>query len=101
EIPADEVRVAAVVRIAEGALQGVVEHQREERGGTAREAGGGSRLDFSEERILVGCAHRSERLPARGVRVTIERGEAGRVGRSGRRQRAAERAIDVVRGARL
>src|SRR6185436_8111238 len=39
EIPADEVRVAAVVRIAERALQGVVEHEREECGGSA-EAGG-------------------------------------------------------------
>src|SRR6267378_6897729 len=39
QIPADEVRVAAVVRIAERALMGVAEHHGEERSGAAGETG--------------------------------------------------------------
>src|SRR5450759_5659508 len=45
EIPADEVRVAAVVGIAERALMRVVQHEGEERGGVAGEAGGRAGFD--------------------------------------------------------
>ena len=38
---------------------------------------------------------------ARRPRVTIERGQSGRVRLAGRCERSAERAIDVMRGARL
>src|SRR5262249_55257224 len=65
EIPADEVRVAAVVRIAERALMRVVEHKREERGGAAGEPGSGTGLDVDQHRILIDRRQLGERLPAR------------------------------------
>ena len=54
QIPADEVGVAAVIRIAERALQRVRAHHREERGGAAREPGRRAGLDVDQHRILIG-----------------------------------------------
>src|SRR5262245_15358807 len=79
EIPADEVRVAAVVRIAERALMRVAEHQREEGGGAAGESSRRTGLDVDEHRILIDRRQLGERLTARRARIPIERGETGGV----------------------
>ena len=101
QIPADEVGVAAVVRIAERALQRVRAHHGEERAGAAGEAGGRSGLDVDQHRILIALRELDERRAARRSAVAIERGEAGAIRLARFLERAAQRAIDVVRRPRL
>ena len=79
----------------------VGEHQCEERGGAAGEAGRCAGLDVDQHRVLIGRRQLVNARAARRPRVAIERREAGRVRLARRGERAAERAIDVVRGPRL
>src|SRR5204862_15693 len=79
QIPADEIGVAAIVRIAEGALVRVAQHHREERRGAAGESGGGAGLDVDQHRVLIGRRQISEWRASRGPRIAIQRGEAGAV----------------------
>src|SRR5215831_6971058 len=53
QIPADEVGVAAVIGIAERALDGVGAHEIEERRGVGGKAGGDVLLNVCEDRVLV------------------------------------------------
>src|SRR5262245_60810764 len=61
EIPANEIGVAAVIRIAERALDGVRAQEREEGGRVGREAGGDILLKVGEHCILVACRKLHER----------------------------------------
>src|SRR5262249_62208607 len=53
QIPADEIGIAAVVGIAERALDGVGAHEVEERRGVRRKTGGDVLLHVGEHRVLV------------------------------------------------
>ena len=91
QVPADEVRVAAVERIAERALNRVRAHEREER----------RRFDGMEDRVLVGGRERRERH-ASGIHCRlVDRGESGSIRLTRRREESGERAVDVVRGPRF
>src|SRR5262249_49359964 len=71
EIPADEIGVAAVIGIAERALDGVGTQEIEERGRIGREAGGDVLLQVREHGILVArrklCERRALVRPRIGV----------------------------------
>ena len=92
QIPADEVRVAAIGRIAERALNRVRAHEREER-----------RLLERREHGVLFCRREARRIADRSVRGRRHRLRRGRLGvRVARgREPSAERAIDVLRRARL
>src|SRR5262245_43330612 len=100
-VPADEVGVAAVIRIAERALDGVGAHEREERRGVRREAGGDVLLHLGEHGVLVRGRELREDRALLFLRIGVERREVGGVARARAAQRPSERAVDVMRGARL
>ena len=97
--------VAAVVRIAEGTLPGVSLDHVEEHRRAADEAGArsgcGAALDVDQHRVLIGRRQLDERPAARGPAVAIERVKPRPIVFARCRQRAGERAVDVVRRARL
>jgi hypothetical protein len=64
QVPADEVGVSAVVRIAEGPLMRVVQHHGEEGGRAAGESSCRARFDVDERRILIARRQRRERVAA-------------------------------------
>src|SRR6185436_12581379 len=53
EVPSGEVHIAAVVRVAERALNRVREHQAEEGGGAWREARAYVALEVAQHRVLI------------------------------------------------
>src|SRR5215510_3522964 len=61
EIPTHEVGVAAIIGIAERALNGVRADEIEECRGVGRKAGGDVLLKVSEHRVLVACRKLGER----------------------------------------
>ena len=91
EIPANEVRVAAVCRIAERALYRVRAHEREKR----------RLLERGEHRVLLGGAKIDESPTASCARRVVDCGETGGVRVARWREPSAERAIDVLSRARL
>ena len=102
QIPADEVRVAAVVRVAEHALARVVRAPARKTAPSCRRkcpAWPCPDLDVHQHRVLVRRSISSRKpLPRDASRVAIERRQAGGIRLTRRAERAAERAIDVVRG---
>ncbi len=98
QIPADEIRVAAVKRIAERALNGVGADKSEK---PRRQAVGLAGLDVLQDRVLVGRSQSCERRAVRRDGVTIDRRETGGVRLTVRRKETGERAIDVMRGPRF
>src|SRR5262249_17844756 len=64
QVPADEVGIAAVIRVAESALARVAEHHVEELRRAAREACRLTALDVHEHRVLVAVGKLQERLAA-------------------------------------
>ncbi len=58
QIPADEIRVSAVIGIAKGTLDRVRSNEIEEGRGIRHEAGGYVRLDIAQHCILIGCRER-------------------------------------------
>src|SRR5262245_20221793 len=103
QIPSDEIRVAAVVRVAEGALPRVVQHERKKLRGAAREDARryGSRLDVHQHGILIGRGQFKKALAARGARVAIEGRQPRGIGLARTAQRSAQGTVDVMRGARF
>src|SRR4051794_27638859 len=101
QVPADEIGVAAVIGIAERALDGVGAHEREERGGVGGEAGGDVLLHVGEHGILIGRRELGERRAFLRLRVDIDGGEVGGIAGARAAQRSCERAVDVMRRARL
>jgi len=79
EIPADEVRVAAVIRIAERALMRVAQDHREEGRGAPGKSRRRPGLDVDEHRILIDRRQLRECPAARRPGVAIECGKSGRV----------------------
>jgi hypothetical protein len=77
----------------------VIQHKGKEGGRAAGEPCRRAGLDVDQDRILIGGGELRERLAARRTRISIERRQAGGVRLAGRRQRAAERAVDVMDGA--
>src|SRR4029077_12603663 len=61
QVPADEVGVAAVIGIAERALDGVGAHEGKERGGAGGEAGRDVLLHVREHGVLIGRRELGER----------------------------------------
>src|SRR5690349_1229136 len=101
ELPADEVLIAAVARIAERAFERVPEHELEERARRRREPGHAIAFEIADELVLALRRQRGERCAAARARVRIERREARGVGRPLRGQRIAQGAVDVASGAGL
>jgi len=76
-------------------------HEREERGGVRREAGGGVALELAQDRVLIGGRELGEGRGLRGPGPRVHGGQSGSVGFPRAAQRAAERAVDVAGGAGL
>jgi hypothetical protein len=100
QVPSDEARVAAVIRIAEGALDGVCSHERKERRGS-REALHVPRFDVGQDVVLLVRRQILERLPPGRLRDLLDGCETGGVEWSRRGKRAAERPVDVTSRSRL
>src|SRR6185503_14007244 len=98
ELPADEVLIAAVVRVAERAFERVPQHELEERARRRREARRAIRFEIADELVLPLRRERRERAAGAGARVRIERREARGVSRPLRGQRIGESTVDVARG---
>src|SRR5262249_56608187 len=71
---------AAVIGIAERALDGVGAHEVEERGGVGRKAGGDVLLEVREHRVLVLRGKLHEGRTFGGLRVRVEGGKPRGVG---------------------
>src|SRR5438067_1689879 len=97
EIPADEMRVAAVMGISKRALMRVAQHEIEERGGTAGESGGRAFLDIREKRVLIRRRQRGELNASRRTRVLVDSGKTCDVRLTRRGERTPECAVDIMR----
>ena len=100
QIPADKIRVAAVVGIAEGALDRVRSNEIEERRGSGTKPGA-TFVSIAATLILIGCRQRCEPRPFRGSRMRVQAGQAAAIGVARRGESAAKGAVDVVRRPRL
>jgi hypothetical protein len=98
QIPADEAIVAAVERIAEGALNRVREQEVEECRRPARKTGRRVSLHVGEHGVLVLRRELRERCPLGRAGIAIECGEALAIRVTRRSERPAERPVDVTRG---
>jgi hypothetical protein len=101
QIPADEVGVAAVIGIAERALDGVGAHEVEECCGVGSEAGSDVLLHIGEHRLLVRRGQFREGRAFGGLGVGVDGSEPRGIGVARAAQRAGEGAVDVMRCARL
>src|SRR5262245_45300053 len=72
QVPANEIRVAAVERIAERALDGVRADKVEEARRTSRQPLGLAGLNLLQHGVLVGCREACERRAVRFDRVSID-----------------------------
>src|SRR5262245_64676402 len=90
QIPADEVGVAAVIGIAERALDGVCAHEVEECCGVGSEAGSDVLLHIGEHRVLVRRGQFREGLAFGGLGVGVDRSEPRGMGAAPAAQRAGE-----------
>src|SRR6185503_8806422 len=101
ELPADELAIATVVRIAERPFERVTEHELEERARRRRETGRAILLEIADEGVLPLRRERGERAPGARARVRVESRKARGISRPLRGQRVAQCAVDVARGAGL
>src|SRR5688572_21881923 len=101
EVPADEVGVAAVVGIAEHALERVLEHRLEERVGARGEPRRRAGLELAQDHVLLVGGKLCERRAEPGSRVRVERREPARVDAPERPQLAGERPLDEPQDLRL
>src|SRR5262245_56043884 len=101
QVPADEVGVAAVKRIAKGALNRVGAYQAKKSGGPAGEPGRGAGLDIGEDRVLLGRWQLLERSAPRSLRELVKGGQSLRIGWTKRGEGPAEGLIDVPGSASL
>ena len=97
QIPSGEVRVAAVVRIAERALNRVREHEVEERGRVRRKARDRIAFDVAQKFVLIGGREPREWSAFVALRVTIDGGKPGSICLAKGCERSAKRAVDVLR----
>src|SRR5262245_15718263 len=97
QIPADEVGVAAVIGIAERALDGVGAHEVEECCGVGSKAGSDVLLHIGEHHVLVRHGQFREGLASGGLGVGVDRSEPRGIGAARAAQRAGEGADDVMR----
>src|SRR5215471_18068344 len=101
QVPADEIGVAAVIGIAERALDRMGAHEIEEGRGFRHESGGDVLLHVGQDGVLIGCREAREQGAVLGLRIGVEGGEAGGISLAQGRQRTGEGPIDVMCRARL
>src|SRR5215831_11058661 len=101
QFPADEVGVATVIGIAEGALDGVGADKIEEGRGVGGKAGGDILLKVGEHRVLVRRGKLGEGPALGRLRVGVEGNKPRGIGAARAAKGASERAVDVMSCARF